>query len=319
VDLETPSPVPKEYLLVVEDDVFISRLLCMELAAQGYEVASASNGAEALEMALGRCPDLILADVMMPVMDGFELARRLRSDPRTENVGIIMVTARGLSADRLEGISSGADDYITKPFDNEEVLVRVRTSLNRAKSLRASSPLTGLPGNLRIEDEVQRYVDAHEPFALMYLDLDNFKSYSDRYGFVRGDEALRRTGQTIRDAAREVGGPSTFVGHIGGDDFVVLTAPERAMPVAEEVIRRFDSIVPELYAPEDAERGFLESENRRGQLERFPMLTISIGIATSDAREYTHRAQAVEVATEMKNFAKRSERSSYEVDRRADA
>ena len=124
---------------------------------------------------------------MMPRMDGFELTRRLRDDPRTEATTIIMITARGLGADKLEGLSSGADDYIVKPFDNEEVIARVRGAIRRSKHMKSQSPLTGLPGNLRIEDEIQARVDAGEEFAVMYADIDNFKSFSDRYGFVRGD------------------------------------------------------------------------------------------------------------------------------------
>ena len=313
---EDREPYGKDRVLVVEDDPFISRLLTLELGAEGFEVETAADGIEALDQALAAPPDLVLCDVMMPRMDGFELTRRLREDPRTEGTTIIMLTARGLGADKLEGLSSGADDYIVKPFDNEEVIARVRGALRRARYMKSQSPLTGLPGNLRIEDEIQARVDANEPFAVLYLDLDNFKSFSDRYGFVRGDTALRATGALIRDAVREVGGPEGFVGHIGGDDFVVLTSPSSALPLAEEAIRRFDAAVAGWYDPEDATAGFLETEDRRGELQRFPLLSMSIGIATTDVRPFTHRAEAVEVATELKNLAKRTPGSSVSVDRR---
>ncbi|MEX2101153.1 MAG: response regulator [Actinomycetota bacterium] len=303
-------------VLVVEDDPFISRLLTLELGAEGYLVDSAVDGQEALEKALAILPDLVLCDVMMPRMDGFELTRRLREDPRTEGTTIIMITARGLGADKLEGLSSGADDYIVKPFDNEEVIARVRGALRRGRYLRSQSPLTGLPGNLRIEDEIEARIAAGEGFAVLYLDLDNFKSYSDRYGFVRGDDALRATGGLIRDAAEEVGGAGSFVGHIGGDDFVVLTEPGRAVALAEEVIRRFDASVASLYEPGDADAGYLESEDRMGHLQRFPLLSISIGIATTDVRGFVHRAEAVALATELKNLAKRTPGSAVAIDRR---
>ncbi len=311
------EPHPSESVLVVEDDRFIARLLQVELTGAGYEVRLASDGVEALEAAFERCPDLVLADVMMPNMDGFEMTRRLREDPRTEGVSIIMLTARGLAADKLEGLTAGADDYLVKPFDNEELLARVRGVLRRAAYMRAVSPLTGLPGNVRIEDEIQARVRAREPFALMYLDLDNFKAYSDRYGFVRGDEVLRSTGRLIRDVAKAVAGPTTFVGHIGGDDFVIVTSPELAVPVAEEIIRRFDALAPTLYDAADADRGYIESEDRQGTRRRFPLLSISIGIATTQVRAFQHRAEVVEVATELKNFAKRTAGSSYAVDRRS--
>ncbi len=305
-----------ERILVVEDDAALSRLLQVELKASGYDVAVASDGKQGLADALAEPPDLVLADVVMPNMTGFELARRLREDPRTAEVSIIMVTARGMKADKLEGLTSGADDYVVKPFDNEELLARVKGVLRRARYMRSQSPLTGLPGNLRIEDEIQARVDSEEPFAVMYIDLDNFKSFSDRYGFVRGDEALRATGHLIRDAVRIVAGAEAFVGHIGGDDFVALVAPDEADLVAEEMIRRFDALAPTLYNAEDAGRGFLETEDRRGTLQRFPLLSVSIGIASTAVRSFAHRAEAVEIATELKNLAKRDEGSSVARDRR---
>lgn len=306
-----------DVILVVEDDAFISRLLEVELSAAGFEVRVASDGDEALESAFDDCPDLVLADVMMPRMDGFELTRKLREDPRTEGVSIIILTARGLKTDKLTGLTAGADDYVVKPFENEELVARVRGVLRRAKYMRAQSPLTGLPGNVRIEDEVQARIDAGEEFALMYLDLDNFKAYSDRYGFVRGDVTLQRTGHLIRDVARGVGGTDTFVGHIGGDDYVVVTTPDLAERIAREVIAAFDREVVSFYDEEDATRGYIVAEDRRGEPQRFPLLSISIGIASTDVRRFEHRAEVVQVATEMKNFAKRTAGSSYAVDRRA--
>jgi diguanylate cyclase (GGDEF)-like protein len=303
-------------ILVVEDDAFLARLLDVELSSSGYTTRVAHDGEEALEAALERCPDLVLADVMMPKMDGFELVRRLRADPRTEAVSIILLTARGQQADKLAGLSAGADDYIVKPFDNEELLARVAGVLRRAEYMRSQSPLTGLPGNVRIEDEIQARVNLGQPFAVLYLDLDNFKAYSDRYGFVRGDEALRSTGLLVRDAAKGVAGAGTFVGHIGGDDFVVVCDPERAEAIALEVIRLFDAVAPSLYDEQDRARGGIEAEDRQGSVRRFPLLTISIGIASTQARRFSHRAEAVGIATDLKNVAKRDAASSYVMDRR---
>ena len=141
--------------LVVEDEPAIARLLQVELGASGFEVRLAADGTEALAAVAEEVPDVVIADVMMPRMGGFELVRRLREDPRTEDVSIIMLTARGLKADKLEGLTAGADDYLTKPFDNEELVTRVRGVIRRARYMRSQSPLTGLPGNLRIEDEIE--------------------------------------------------------------------------------------------------------------------------------------------------------------------
>jgi diguanylate cyclase (GGDEF)-like protein len=306
-----------ESLLVVDDDPFIARLLEIELKAVGYDVRVASDGQQALDAAQERPPQLVLADVMMPNMDGFELTRRLRQDPRTATVSVIMLTARGLSADKLEGFAIGADDYIVKPFDTPELLARIRGVLNRASDTRSLSPVTGLAGNVAIEDEIERRVAAADPFAILYVDLDGFKAYNDRYGFLRGDEAIRETGRVIGEAAGQIAGPDTFVGHAGGDDFVVVVPPEHATSTAQQIVLAFDEMVPGLYDVDDRANGYVEVTNRRGDLQRYPLLTLSIGIASTEKRGFRHYAEAVTVAMEMKQFTKETGASSWSIDRRS--
>jgi diguanylate cyclase (GGDEF)-like protein len=302
-----------ESLLVVDDDPFIARLLEIELKAAGYDVRVASDGEQALSAAQERPPQLVLADVMMPNMDGFELTRRLRQDPKTSGVSVIMLTARGLSADKLEGFAIGADDYIVKPFDTPELLARIRGVLNRASDTRSLSPMTGLAGNVAIEDEIERRVAAGDSFAILYVDLDRFKAYNDRYGFLRGDEVIKETGRAIEKAA----GEDAFVGHAGGDDFVVVVPPESATTVAQQVVQAFDEMVPSLYDDVDRSNGYIEVTNRRGDLQRFPLLTLSIGIATTERRAFRHYAEAVTVAIEMKQYTKETGASSWSIDRRS--
>jgi diguanylate cyclase (GGDEF)-like protein len=306
-----------ESLLVVDDDPFIARLLEIELKAAGYDVRVASDGEQALTAAQERPPNLVLADVMMPNMDGFELTRRLRQDPRTATVSVIMLTARGLSADKLEGFAIGADDYIVKPFDTPELLARIRGVLNRASDQRSLSPMTGLAGNVAIEDEIERRVAAGDPFAILYVDLDNFKAFNDRYGFLRGDETIKETGRSIEEAASEVAGAESFVGHAGGDDFVVVVPPDQATAAAQRIVQAFDEMVPALYDVDDRTNGYIEVTNRRGDLQRFPLLTLSIGIASTDKRQFRHYAEAVTVAMEMKQYTKQTGASSWSIDRRA--
>ena len=253
---------------------------------------------------------------MMPNMDGYELTRRLRLDGRTASVSVILLTARGLSADKLEGFSVGADDYIVKPFDTPELLARIRGVLRRAKEMRAQSPLTGLPGNVRIEEEIEKRVAAEELFAILYADLDHFKAYNDHYGFTRGDEAIQHTARLIQDTALTVGGMDIFVGHVGGDDFVVVCHADHAATIAENIVEKFGRETAGLYDQEDRDRGFIEVVNRRGEIQRFPFLSLSIGIATSAHRKFEHYAQAVAIATEMKTFTKGTPGSSWAVDRR---
>ncbi|HSJ51655.1 MAG TPA: response regulator [Actinomycetota bacterium] len=304
-------------VLVVDDDPFIARLLEIELKAAGYEVRVAGDGVQAIEMARDRCPELILADVMMPNLDGFELTRQLRADSRTAWASVIMLTARGLSADKLEGFSVGADDYIVKPFDTPELLARIRGVLRRSKEMRQQSPLTGLPGNVRIEDAIESRVRTGVEFAVLYADLDHFKAYNDHYGFMRGDGVIQSTASLIQDVAREAGGPQTFIGHVGGDDFVVVCGADAAERVADLMVRRFDEAVPSFYDERDRLLGHIVVTNRQGQEQHFPFLSLSIGISTTARRSYRHFAEAVAIATEMKRFTKATPGSSWAIDRRA--
>ena len=178
------------------------------------------------------------------------------------------------------------------------------------------SPLTGLPGNARIQQELQRRIDAGEAFALLYADLDNFKAYNDHYGFLRGDEALRSVGRIVQDVAVEIGGTSVFVGHLGGDDFVLVSPIELAEALCTRIIASLDSEIPLLYDEGDRGRGHIEVQNRQGRIEQFPPLSISIGVATSDRRRFSHPGEAVTVATELKEYVKRAPGSGFAFDRR---
>lgn len=322
-DAETAPSEEREAVdarvLVVDDSPEIARMVEVVLLAAGYTVQVARDGEEALEKIREFPPDLIILDVMMPRMDGFELTRLLRQDPSMSGVSIIILTAKGLSADRLVGLTVGADDYILKPFDVGELLARVRGVLRRTQELKAMSPLTGLPGNVWIEREIERRVRAKEQFAVLYADIDHFKAFNDRYGFARGDGVLRATARLLQETALEVGGAGSFVGHVGGDDFVVVTTQERARDVAQAAITRFDREIPSLYDPSDAARGHVEAQDRQGRPVRFPLVSISIGISSTERDHFAHYAEAVALATEMKSFTKRAPGSSWAIDSRVPA
>ena len=306
-----------ETILVVDDDPDIARFVEVNLRSAGYDVAVAGDGEEALERAAELHPDLVLLDVMMPRLDGFEVAQRLRKNPQTANTSIIMLTAKALSADKVTGLQSGADDYIIKPFDPIELLARVKGTLRRAKEMRNLSPLTGLPGNIRIQEEIERQVREARPFAVLYCDLDNFKTYNDQEGFVRGDRLIQATARIIQDAVVEFDPSDGFVGHVGGDDFVAVVSPDVSEQVAERICARFDGTRADFYGSEDLDRGFIRMEDRKGEMQDVPLVAISVGIATTARRGFAHYGEAVAVATEMKQFAKRDLGSSFAIDRRA--
>jgi diguanylate cyclase (GGDEF)-like protein len=307
-----------ETILVVDDDPDIARFVEVNLRSVGYDVVVAGDGEEALLQADQQRPDLVLLDVMMPRVDGFEVAQRLRRNPRTANTSIIMLTAKALSSDKVLGLTSGADDYIIKPFDPIELLARVKTTLRRAREMRNLSPLTGLPGNIRIQDEIQRKVEDETPFAVLYCDLDNFKAFNDHYGFVKGDRVIQATARALQEAMEEFAKVDGFLGHVGGDDFVVVMPPDVAEAAAGWICRRFDHEVGSFYDREDRERGYVEVEDRQGKLRRFGLIAVSIGVATTARRKFSHYGEAVDVATEMKQFAKKEHGSSYAIDRRID-
>ncbi len=305
-----------ETILVVDDDPDIARFVEVNLRSAGYDVAVAADGEEALEKAQALRPDLVLLDVMMPRIDGFEVAHTLRRNPQTANTSIIMLTAKALSTDKVLGLTAGADDYIIKPFDPIELLARVKGTLRRAKEMRNLSPLTGLPGNIRIQEEIERPIRDDKPFAVLYADLNNFKAYNDQKGFVRGDRMIQSTARLIQDAVVEFAGPDGFVGHVGGDDFVAIVPPPIAEDVAKRVVERFDKSIHEFYESEDLQRGYVEVEDRKGVLQKLPLVGIAIGVATTETRKFAHYGEAVAVATEMKQFAKRETTSSFAIDRR---
>jgi PleD family two-component response regulator len=304
--------------LIVDDDPFISRLLAIELGAAGYEVVATASAREALDSVQLELPDIVLADVMMPNMDGFELVRLLREDPLTSSVPIIMLTARGLSEDKLEGFSAGADDYIVKPFDVPELLARMEGVMRRAKNTMARSPSTGLPGTAQVQAEVERRISRGERFALLAVDLEDLADYNDRYGFRRGDEVLAACATVLEEAAGWAGGSDAFIGHLGADDFVVVVAPGVAEQLARSVVERFDAAAPGFYDPEDRERGFIETKSRSGEVKRRPVLTITIGIVLSDRGPFGSFAEAQARATRTRQRVRGGASSAWVVDERRD-
>jgi DNA-binding response OmpR family regulator len=305
-----------DLVLICDDDPDILRFVEFNLKLEGFEVATAADGEKALAAAQELQPDLILLDVMMPKLDGFEVCERIRADTRTKYISIIMLTARSLSADRVVGLTAGADDYIIKPFDPTELLARVKSTLRRAREMRALNPLTQLAGNVQVQVELSDRVDKGEPFALLYADLDNFKAFNDHYGFLRGDEAIKLLARSIGEAVRRHGDRLAFVGHVGGDDFIVILSPDAVDEVCQDLIAAWDDHIGRLYDSEDLDRGYIIVKDRRDQMNYFPVMTVTVGVATNSHRPITSHWEASEIATEMKQFAKREPKSCYAIDRR---
>ncbi|MGH8925748.1 MAG: GGDEF domain-containing response regulator [Acidimicrobiia bacterium] len=305
-----------ERILVVDDDPDILSVVKINLELEGYQVDTAEDGREAVDKAMIEAPELILLDIMMPRMDGLTALRRIRSHGTTGNTSVILLTARGLPEDRVKGLELGADDYITKPFDISELVARVKAVLRRTQAARDLSPLTGLPGNFRIGAEIEQRIEGGGSFALIHCDLDNFKAFNDHYGFMRGDEVIRFCARCMVEATEAIGEPDAFVGHIGGDDFVALVSAEKAEEYCKRVIETFDDGILDNYDTADALRGYIEVIDRRGERYAFPMVSISMGVASNVLRPIVSQWEASAVAVEMKEFAKKRTGSSFEIDRR---
>jgi DNA-binding response OmpR family regulator len=305
-------------VLVVDDDVDIARFIEVNLRLEGFDVVVAHDGVEALEVIADTLPDIALLDVMMPRMDGVELCRRLRSDPVTASLPIIMLTAKSLSVDKVVGLTAGADDYIIKPFDTLELIARVRSTLRRNAEMRAVSPLTGLPGNHRINEEIAARANGDQHFAVCHVDLDNFKAFNDRYGWLRGDDVITLLATALKAAGAESGLPQPFIGHVGGDDFVVICSPDQVEALTNRVLQLFDDGVTGLHDPEDVANGYLVIVDRQGNERRFPLTSVSIGVAVTGRRHYRDHREIVAVATEMKAVAKGIAGSAVAIDRRTD-
>ncbi len=303
-------------ILVMEDDPFLQTILKYELEAAGYEVQVAGDGLEGLDCVDQCTPDLILMDVMMPGADGNEVCHRLKASPRTRQIPIIMLTAMSGSEDRLRGLGQGANDYVTKPFERKELLARVRNLIEWGRLQRDANPLTGLPGNITIEAELARRIAEQGSFVFMHIDLDNFKPFNDFYSYSKGDQALRMVALLLQRVVESKGSRGDFVGHIGGDDFVLILDSARAREVAEEFVRRFDAEAPELYSQTDRARGYTQVLNRKGELERSPLMTVTVAAVSTESRSFTHTAQVADVAAELKRLGKQQPGSIIIWDRR---
>jgi diguanylate cyclase (GGDEF)-like protein len=304
-------------ILIVDDDQDIAKILRFRLEKKGYDCVQASNGLEALEMLDTHHPDLLLLDVMMPKMDGFTTCREIRKRNAWARVPVIMLTAKGDTSDKVSGISEGADDYVVKPFEFDELLARIQMILRRTLENMSANPLTGLPGNHVISRQIEAAIASGTPFAACYADLDHFKAYNDEYGFEAGDQVIKRLGEILAAVLRDKAA-NAFIGHIGGDDFFFLADLSSFETCCQEAIARFDACIPTYYKEEHRQRGYIEAINRQGEPVRYPIMTLSIGVVTNAQRSFTDAMQVANLAAEMKKYAKSVSGSVFRVDRRSE-
>ena len=304
-------------VLIADDEPHIRRILQYLLEEAGYRVVTARDGRQAVAMVTSERPDLALLDLMMPHLDGFAVLAHIRQDRETCRLPIIMLTAHDQTSTRIQGLRGGANDYIAKPFDQEELLARVANMLETSQAQREANPLTGLPGNLAIEREVQRRLNSPECFGAMYLDIDRFKSFNDHYGYARGDRAISFLAHVLCEAVDREGEPGDFVGHVGGDDFLVICSTSRAEAIAQAVVETFDAGVGDLHDADDLAAGYLEIRTRTGEIARAPLITLTVALISDVAGRYDHPAAMSDALAELKANGKRQAGSVVVVERRA--
>lgn len=303
-------------LLAVPDQRLRDILLYL-LRAWEYAVVTLQEGEDAVECAKKEEPSLVLIDAAFENRQGLKICRLLKDDFLTAYIPtIVLIDKRQLRRDLLS-IEQGVDDFLLKPPDPIDLEIRIVLALRSAAHHFNANALTKLPGNRLIEKELVQRVEAKEAFSFHYIDIDNFKSYNDKYGHLRGDTVLIETAEIVSRSVKKNGNHDDFVGHVGGDDFVVITRPERAERVARQTIEEFDARVPDFYAPEDRSAGFIVARDRSGRVTNIPLMSLSIAIVNSTPQQNNTLLEITDVAAELKKYLKGLKGSNYMVNRRA--
>jgi GGDEF domain-containing protein len=260
-------------------------------------------------------PACLVLDATQDRDQVLELCRQLKNDAFTGIVPVVILVpgeGKNLSADSLE---AGADEVVTDAVSEREKLLRLELVLRRAARDVSAHPTTRLPGTLQIERDLMERMATGQPFAVCYADLDHFKEFNDRYGYNYGDKVILLLSKILRDVVRALA-PGGFVGHIGGDDFIFNIPIRYVEPCCDEIIYTFDELIPYQYTEEDRRAGYFLGKDRRGNIHRIPLMTLSVGVVTNQKQSFSHTAQVSELAAEMKTYAKSLPGSKYVVDRR---
>ena len=300
-------------IAVVSKDVILNGIIERHLK-DIYQVVVFSNMSSALDYIYNTVPNLIVMNMTGEEEDSVAVLNALKSDPMFQQLPVLAVLSEAFGKPDWDRWL--VEDYIRRADLETDLAARVNLSILRSERIVEINPLTRLPGNISINKKIQERIDGRSEFAFGYADLDFFKPFNDRYGFSRGDEAIKMTGRIILGVIKSKQPQGSFVGHIGGDDFVFIIDQSLAEEAAVEIIKAFDSLITGLYDPLDLKQGYIKSFDRRGKVSQFPLMGISIGIAETRGRAFTHFGEIAQIAAEMKKFAKQHQGSCYRVDKR---
>jgi PleD family two-component response regulator len=289
----------KARILIVEDDFDISNMLRIYFTGQGYDVDVALGGPEALEKTRIGLPHLIVLDIMLPGIDGYEVCRTLRTQTRTSHIPIIFLTQKDERSDKLQGLELGADDYITKPFDIEELKLRVQNAIARAERESLTDPRSGLPSGRLIEDQLRKII-RRESWDLMDIRLNHYDPFKEVYGFVAGDDVLRFTAMLMGEVVDEMGTADDFIGHPGGDNFIIISTEENGEKIRNRLRERFAEEVLTHYNFMDREQGHIMATGKDGESKKVPLMTIAIGDVSPSKYQFADIREITELAAEAR-------------------
>lgn len=289
----------KARLLVVEDDIDIGNMLKIYFSGMDFDVDVAVRGSDALEKTKQVLPHLIVLDIMLPDIDGYEVCRNLRTSMRTSHIPVIFLTQKDERSDKLQGLELGADDYITKPFDIEELKLRVQGAIRRSERESLTDPRSGLPAGRLIEEQLRRII-REKGWALLDARVNNFEAFKDVYGFVAGDDVLRFTAMLIGEVVDELGTTSDFIGHAGGDNFIVITNESKADAIKARLKERFDQEVQTHYNFIDRQQGFVNAPASDGTTVKVPFMTMSVGVVSPNVNSFADIREITELAAEAR-------------------
>jgi diguanylate cyclase (GGDEF)-like protein len=280
------------------------------------EIIHFDRGRGAIEVLFNELPDLLIVDHDLPDMPGLDVVNLVKSENVYRQLPVILAIREESLAKGADWCSAEVDDIIIIPSSPARMKVRVFLTITRASRAFDANPLSKLPGNTSIIQRIQEMIDRQEDFALAYADLDYFKSFNDKYGFSRGDEVLMMSARIIVNTIRGFTGVRSFVGHVGGDDFVYILPPDKVELACQRIVENFDSIVPHFYDEEDRARGFIQSTDREGNMRTFPLMAISIAVVFNVGGRLKHYGEASQIAMTLKKKAKENPKSSYVLDKR---
>ena len=286
-------------LLVVEDDIDIANMLKIYFTGLQYDVDVANRGKDALDKTKQVLPHLIVLDIMLPDIDGYEVCRTLRTSTRTSHIPVIFLTQKDERSDKLQGLELGADDYITKPFDIEELKLRVQGAIRRSERESLTDPRSGLPAGRLIEEQLRRIIRESE-WALLDVRINNFEAFKDVYGFVAGDDVMRFAAMLIGEVVDELGTTSDFIGHAGGDNFIIITTNEAAPNIRQKLKDRFAAEVQSHYNFIDRQQGFIQAPKAEGGLEKVVFMTFSAGLVSPSLHSFADIREITELAAEAR-------------------